>query len=119
LGQREKELNTFSHHPADAAGVGLHFLKIEAVRADVGSAPLPLILCHGWPSSFSEMLPLAERLTDPGRFGGNPAEAFDVVVPSLPGFLYSDLPAEPLTRAAATGAIATEISIAASTATRC
>ena len=90
--QREQELNTFPHYRADAAGVGVHFLKIEAVRADVGSAPLPLILSHGWPSSFTEMLPLAERLTDPGRFGGNPADAFDVVVPSLPGFLYQTCP---------------------------
>ncbi len=103
--RREKELNTFPHYRADAAGVSVHFLHIEAVRADVGSAPLPLILSHGWPSSFVEMLPLAERLTDPGRFGGNPADAFDVVVPSLPGFLYSDLPAAPLTRAAMAGSL--------------
>lgn len=104
-GQREKELNTFPHYRAEAGGVSVHFLKLEAVRADVGSAPLPLILSHGWPSSFVEMLPLAERLADPGRFGGNPTDAFDVVVPSLPGFLYSDLPAAPLTRAAMAGTL--------------
>ena len=57
-----------------------------------GRARLPLILTHGWPSSFVEMLPLVPLLTDPARFGGDPADAFDVVIPSLPGFLYSDLP---------------------------
>lgn len=97
--RREEELNTFPQYRADAAGVSVHFLWIEGVGARAGST-LPLILSHGWPSSFVEMLPLAERLADPGRFGGNPADAFDVVVPSLPGFLYSDLPAAPLTRAA-------------------
>ena len=103
--QREKELNTFPHYRADGDGVRVHFVKIEGVPAEVGSTPLPLILSHGWPSSFVEMLPLAERLTDPGRFGGDPADAFDVVVPSLPGFLYSDLPDAPLTRAAIAGTL--------------
>jgi pimeloyl-ACP methyl ester carboxylesterase len=59
-----------------------------------------LLLSHGWPSSFVEMLPLAERLSDPARFGGDPDDAYDVVIPSLPGFLYSELPPGPLTRAA-------------------
>ena len=77
-------------------GTRTHFLKISGN----GPAPMPLLLSHGWPSSFVEMLPLAARLADPGRYGGDPADAFDVVIPSMPGFLYSDLPAEPLTRAA-------------------
>ncbi len=57
-------------------------------------------MSHGWPSSFVEMLPLVDRLTSPARHGGSPGDAFDVVVPSLPRFLYSQLPRTPLTRAA-------------------
>ncbi|MFF4617270.1 epoxide hydrolase family protein [Nonomuraea jabiensis] len=89
---REAELNTLAHYREQ----GLHFVRI----AGVGPAPIPILLCHGWPSSFLEMLPLAARLADPARHGGDPADAFDVVIPSMPGFLYSDLPPEPLTRAA-------------------
>ncbi|MFG1702404.1 epoxide hydrolase family protein [Nonomuraea sp. M3C6] len=89
---RESELNNLAHY----RGQGLHFVRI----AGVGPAPMPILLCHGWPSSFLEMLPLAARLSDPAGHGGDPADAFDVVIPSMPGFLYSDLPKEPLTRAA-------------------
>ncbi|HEY7049839.1 MAG TPA: epoxide hydrolase [Jatrophihabitantaceae bacterium] len=96
---RETELNALPHYQAQIGGRRAHFLHVPAVRA-AGATPLPLILCHGWPSSFVEMLPLVERLTDPTRYGGDPADAFDVVVPSLPGFLYSELPDVPLTRAA-------------------
>ena len=55
---------------------------------------MPLLITHGWPSSFVEMLKLVPLLTDPGRHGGNPADSFDVVVPSVPGFGFSDRPAE-------------------------
>lgn len=54
----------------------------------------PLILTHGWPGSYLEFLEVAERLADPGRYGGDPADAFHVVVPSLPGFGFSGHPAE-------------------------
>ena len=55
-------------------------------------APIPLILTHGWPGSFLEMLKIIPLLTDPASHGGDPAVSFDVVVPSLPGFGYSDRP---------------------------
>ena len=97
---REQELNALPHHLAEIDSRRTHFLYLRGERQDTGRTPLPLILSHGWPSSFVEMLPLADRLANPERYGGNPADAFDVVVPSLPGFLYSDLPDEPLTRAA-------------------
>ncbi|SIN35218.1 epoxide hydrolase family protein [Micromonospora cremea] len=96
---REAELNAYPHHLAVVGGRKLHFLHVRAVRPTGAPAPLPLILSHGWPSSFVEMLPLVDRLTDPARYGGDPFDAFDVVVPSLPGFAYSELPKEPLTRA--------------------
>ncbi|MEV4655555.1 epoxide hydrolase family protein [Micromonospora sp. NPDC049301] len=96
---READLNAYPHHLALVGGRKLHFLHVRAARPAGAPAPLPLILSHGWPSSFVEMLPLVDRLTDPARYGGDPADAFDVVVPSLPGFGWSELPTEPLTRA--------------------
>jgi pimeloyl-ACP methyl ester carboxylesterase len=67
-------------------GVGLHFVHVRGT----GPAPLPLVLTHGWPSSFYELLPLVSLLTDPASHGGDPADAFDVVIPSLPGYGFSD-----------------------------
>ena len=61
-------------------GVRLHFVHVRGK----GPAPLPLVLSHGWPSTFHE-LPLVPLLTDPVAHGGDPADAFDVVIPSLPG----------------------------------
>ncbi|WP_213816922.1 epoxide hydrolase family protein [Glaciihabitans sp. dw_435] len=114
---RQAALNEYPQFTAEVAGRRLHFVHLRAVpgsssavRDDPGgsevagagtSAPRPpLILCHGWPSSFVEMLPLAERLADPARFGGDAGDAVDVVVPSMPGFLFSELPDEPLSRQA-------------------
>ena len=97
---REARLNAYPHHQALVGGRKLHFLHARAVRPAGTPARLPLLLSHGWPSSFVEMLPLVDRLTDPTRFGGDPADAFDVVVPSLPGFGFSEAPDEPVTRAA-------------------
>jgi pimeloyl-ACP methyl ester carboxylesterase len=97
---REAELNRQSHYQTWIEGRRLHFVYARAVRTEDAPSPPPLILSHGWPSSFVEMLPLVDRLTNRARHSGNPADAFDVVVPSLPGFLYSHLPSAPLTRAA-------------------
>ncbi|MFJ2292666.1 epoxide hydrolase family protein [Streptomyces sp. NPDC087894] len=71
-------------------GLGIHFVHAKAV-APAGPV-LPLVLSHGWPDSFwrySKVIPL---LTDPGAYGADPADAFDVVVPDMPGFGYSDRP---------------------------
>ena len=59
-----------------------------------GPAPLPLLLLHGWPGSVFEFLEIIPRLTDPARFGGDPADAFTVVAPSLPGFGLSFAPGQ-------------------------
>ncbi|HEY9409365.1 MAG TPA: epoxide hydrolase [Jiangellaceae bacterium] len=96
---RESALNAYPHYVADVAGRQLHFLHVPGRRPVGADAPPPLLLSHGWPSSFVEMLPLVDRLTDPAAFGDAVAPAFDVLVPSLPGFLYSELPHGPLTRA--------------------
>ena len=92
----EARLNRLPHFLADVAGQRVHFVR---VRAASGAPALPLVLTHGWPSSFVEMLPLVPPLTDPARHGGDPADAFDVVIPSLPGFLFSEPPPDrPWTR---------------------
>jgi pimeloyl-ACP methyl ester carboxylesterase len=69
----------------------IHFVHVRGT----GTNPVPLVVTHGWPGSFIEMLDLIPRLTDPERFGGDPADAFDVVVPSLPGYGFSSRPAHP------------------------
>ncbi|GHC51577.1 epoxide hydrolase family protein [Streptomyces flavofungini] len=94
----EAALNELPHQMAEVAGAPVHFIHFRARRPEGAPAPLPLVLTHGWPSSFVEMLRAARRLADPAAYGGDPAEAFDVVVPSLPGFLYSGLPTAPFTR---------------------
>src|SRR6516225_7234054 len=59
-----------------------------------GPAPCPLLLSHGWPGSVFEFLDIIPRLTDPARFGGDPADAFTVVAPSLPGYGLSFAPGQ-------------------------
>jgi pimeloyl-ACP methyl ester carboxylesterase len=95
---RERELNNFSHGLADVDGTRIHYVHIRSTGGKGSTAPIPLILTHGWPSSFVEMLPLIPLLTDSGSGGAVP-EVFDLVIPSLPGHLYSSLPDGPLTRA--------------------
>ncbi|MFF3670877.1 epoxide hydrolase family protein [Microtetraspora malaysiensis] len=94
----ETALNAYPHHIAEIAGQQVHFVHLRGRGAEGAPPPLPLILTHGWPSSFVEMLRVAELLADPAGHGGDPADAFDVVIPSLPGFLYSELPQGPFTR---------------------
>jgi pimeloyl-ACP methyl ester carboxylesterase len=94
----ERALNAYPHYVADVAGRRVHFVHLRGSATESPSAALPLIMTHGWPSSFVEMLAVAERLVDPAGAGGGFDEAFDVVIPSLPGFLYSDLPQGPFTR---------------------
>ena len=71
------------------AGADIHVFRIGARTPAAGAAPVPLVLTHGWPSSFFEFLPLPGPLTDPVAHGADPADAFDVVIPSLPGFGFS------------------------------
>jgi len=96
---QERRLNELAQFRISLDGQAVHFVHIRADRAPDSAVPLPLILTHGWPSAFTEFQRLIPLLTDPAGHGANPADAFDVVVPSLPGHLFSDLPAEgPLTR---------------------
>lgn len=83
----------FEHFRWTGRGVGVHFIHVrgKGVRGK-GPDPLPLIMTHGWPGSFLEMMKIIPLLTDPEAHGGDAEDAFDVVVPSLPGFGFSDRP---------------------------
>ncbi len=83
-----ERLSAFHHYRYVADGLGIHFIY-ERGR---GSNSMPLILTHGWPGSFLEMLRIIPLLTDPASYGGDPSASFDVVVPSLPGYGFSDRP---------------------------
>ena len=85
---QEAAINRFSHFRADVDGHGVHFIH----ERGKGEHPLPLILTHGYPDSFTRFLKIIPMLTDPERHGGDPGDAFDAVVPSLPGFGFSDRP---------------------------
>src|SRR3954447_14791183 len=84
----EARLNAFPQYKAPLHGIDLHFLHVPGQGPD----PLPLLLSHGWPGSVLEFLDLIPRLTDPARFGGDPADAFTVVAPPLPGYGLSFAP---------------------------
>src|SRR5262245_54753001 len=86
---QERELNAFHHFHAELDCVKIHFVH-ERARYGEG---IPLILSHGWPSTFVELLPLAPLLTDP-RAHGIDGPAFDVVIPSLPGYGFSERPTD-------------------------
>ena len=79
---QEARLNAFAQFKLPLHGIDLHFLHVEGK----GPKPYPLLLSHGWPGSVFEFLDIIPRLTDPARFGGDPADAFTVVAPSLPGY---------------------------------
>jgi pimeloyl-ACP methyl ester carboxylesterase len=87
---QEEALNRFAHFRADVDGCGIHFIH----ERGKGPNPLPLLLLHGWPSSFVQMLKIIPLLTDPASHGGDPADSFDVIAPSLPGYGFSDRPSE-------------------------
>jgi pimeloyl-ACP methyl ester carboxylesterase len=84
---QERALNTFAHFRAELDGIRVHFVH-ERARRGPG---VPLVLTHGWPSAFVELLPLVPLLTDPEAHGID-GPAFDVVIPSLPGYGFSERP---------------------------
>ena len=88
---QESRINQFEHFRAEIDGLGVHFIH----QRGKGSNPLPIILTHGYPDSFLRFAKVIPLLTDPGSHGGDPSDAFDVVVPSLPGYGFSDKPAKP------------------------
>ncbi len=86
---REARLNSFPQFRTVIDGLGIHFLHVRSPVPDA----LPLVLTHGWPGTVVEFLDVIGPLTDPAAHGGDPADAFHVVCPSLPGYGFSDKPA--------------------------
>ncbi|MFT3968587.1 MAG: epoxide hydrolase, partial [Sphingobium sp.] len=85
----EAMLNGLGQHRTEIDGLGIHFLHVRSRHADA----LPLILTHGWPGSVIEFHKVIGPLTDPTAHGGDAADAFHLVIPSLPGHGFSDRPA--------------------------
>jgi epoxide hydrolase len=88
--RHETELNRWPQFLCEVDGIDLQFWRVPGQ----GPKPFPLLLLHGWPGSMVEFQRLVGPLTDPAAHGGDPADAFDVVVPSLPGFGWSGKPRE-------------------------
>jgi pimeloyl-ACP methyl ester carboxylesterase len=84
--KHEAELNKFAQFKAEVDGIGIHFIH----ERGQGPNPIPIILTHGWPDSFYRFHKIIPMLTDPEKYGGNAADSFDVIVPSIPGFGFSD-----------------------------
>ncbi len=87
---QEARLNAFPQFKVPLLGIDVHFLRVEGKGPD----PCPLLLSHGWPGSVLEFLDIIPRLTDPARFGADPADAFTVIAPSLPGYGLSFRPGQ-------------------------
>ncbi len=88
--RHEAELNRYPQYVATVDGVDIHFWHVRGK----GPRPLPLMLIHGWPGSIYEFHHLLAPLSDPAAHGGSPDDAFDVVVPALPGYGFSGKPRE-------------------------
>jgi pimeloyl-ACP methyl ester carboxylesterase len=83
-------INAFPQVRTEIDGLGIHLLHVRSAEPNA----LPLLLTHGWPGSVVEFLKVIGPLTDPAAHGGDPADAFHVVAPSLPGYGWSDKPAQ-------------------------
>ena len=102
---QEQAINEFPQFKATVDDIDVHFLHVEGQ----GPAPMPLLLCHGWPGSFWEFSKIIPLLTDPARFGGDPSDAFTVVAPSLPGYGFSFRPGQRRCNVETMGAILGEL----------
>ena len=88
----EEKINKFKNFKSNIEGIDIHFIHEKGS----GSSPKPLLLSHGWPGSIVEFLHIIDQLAHPEKFGGKEEDAFDVVVPSLPGFGFSGRPSRPI-----------------------
>ena len=86
----EARLNALPQFRTHLDGLGIHLIHVRSTHANA----LPLIITHGWPGSIVEFLKVIGPLTDPAAYGGDPADAFHLVCPSLPGYGFSDKPAQ-------------------------
>ena len=86
----EDKLNALPQFKTKIDGLDIHFIHVKSPHANA----LPIIITHGWPGSVFEQIKLIGPLTDPTKYGGSAEDAFDVVIPSIPGFGFSDRPTE-------------------------
>ena len=86
----EARLNGFPQYRTEIDGLGIHFLHVRSRETNA----LPILITHGWPSSVIEFFKIIDPLTNPTAHGGRAEDAFHVIAPSLPGFAFSDKPAE-------------------------
>ena len=86
----EEKLNAFPQFKTMIDGLDIHFIHVKSNHPNA----MPIIITHGWPGSVFEQIKLIGPLTDPTKYGGNAEDAFDVVIPSLPGFGFSGQPTE-------------------------
>jgi pimeloyl-ACP methyl ester carboxylesterase len=86
----EARLNALPQFKTEIDGVEVHFIHVKSAQPDA----LPLIITHGWPGSVIELLEVVDPLTDPAGHGGHAKDAFDLVLPSLPGYGFSGQPTE-------------------------
>lgn len=87
----EAKLNALPQFITEIDGLDIHFIHVRSKHEDA----LPLIVTHGWPGSIIELLKIIDPLTKPTAYGGNASDAFHVVIPSMPGYGFSDKPAAP------------------------
>jgi len=90
--KHQEEINKFSNFTTKVNDIDIHFIHEKGS----GLNTTPLLLMHGWPGSIVEFLHIIEKLAHPEKFGGKKKEAFDVIVPSLPGFGFSGRPSRPI-----------------------
>ena len=88
---REALLNKWDGFKTDIDGLGIHFIHVRSSNENA----LPLVITHGWPGSIVEFQKVIGPLTEPGKHGGDDADAFHVVCPTLPGYGFSDKPTKP------------------------
>ena len=88
----EEKINKFKNFKANINDIDIHFIQEKGS----GTKPKPLLLSHGWPGSIVEFLHIIDQLAHPEKFGGKEDDAFDVIIPSLPGFGFSGRPSKPI-----------------------
>ena len=87
----EKQIFSYPHFVTNIDGLDIHFIQVKSKHPNA----LPVIITHGWPGSIIEQLKVIGPLTDPTKYGGKAEDAFDVVIPSLPGYGFSGKPTAP------------------------
>lgn len=87
----EARINSYPHFISNIDGLDIHFIHAKSKEKNA----LPIIITHGWPGSFIEQMKVIDPLTNPTRYGGSASDAFDVVIPSLPGYGFSGKPTAP------------------------